>query len=315
MAAFFLRVQAMLFARLKDDSDCEKANDEKETKDKALPIAMGKQPESDLGEMETDLEIQPTRKTSRLFANFFPSAAVSARSRTDSILPATNASHPPLRELPDTAVQSSLVTEQELELVEEEEEERPGRLTSLFPPLLRRTFKPLSSLFTPITLSMYIAIPISLIPQLKALFVEVDDGPSYRGPDGNPPLTFVITTGKFLMCIFVSNGYPDIPRPFTKMPLPALFWVSFCKLAFLPVIGILLTQELTHRGVVPKEALVERFVAMLLSGTPSAVSQLIVTQVYAKDHDLDTLTALLLLQYVLMFISTAIITAISLSLL
>ncbi|KAK0451927.1 hypothetical protein EV421DRAFT_1731698 [Armillaria borealis] len=286
VAAFFLRVQAKLFARLKDNSDCEKADDEKETKDKALSIAMGKQPESDLEEMETDPEIQPAHKTLRLFANSFLSAAVSAHPCTGSILPAMNAPHPPLRELPDTAVQSSLVTdEQEFEPVEEEKE-RLGCLASLFPPLLRRMFKPLSSLFTPIMMSMYIAIPISLIPQLKALFVEVDSGPSYHGPDGNPPLTFIITTGKFLMYIFVSNGYPDvqpsfvgnmnipmtlillgasfarmkIPRPFTKMPLPALFWVSFCKLAFLPVIG-----------VVPKEALVERFVAMLLSGTPSAV--------------------------------------------
>ncbi|KAK0219707.1 auxin efflux carrier [Armillaria nabsnona] len=323
VAACFLRVKAKLFARPKD-SDCEKADDEKEAKDRGLLVTMGKQPEHDLREIETDPEIQSACKTSGSFANFFPSATVGARSRTDSILPATNASHPPLRELPDTAVQSLSVTdEQELELVDEEEV-RPGRLASLFPPLLRRTFKPLSSLFTPITISIYIALPISLIPQLKALFVEVDGGPSYRGPDGNPPLTFIITTAKFvgnmnvpliLILLGASFARMKIPRPFNKMPLPALFWVSFCKLVLLPVIGILLTQELTHRGIVPKEALVERFVAMLLSGTPSAVSQLIVTQLYAKDHDLDTLSVLLLLQYGSMFISTATITAIALSLL
>ncbi|KAK0219712.1 hypothetical protein EDD85DRAFT_337742 [Armillaria nabsnona] len=98
MAAFFLRMKAKLFARPKG-SDYEKADDEKETKDKALLIATGKQPESDLGEIETDPEIQPARKSSRLFANSFLSAAVSACPRIDSILPATNASHPPLREL------------------------------------------------------------------------------------------------------------------------------------------------------------------------------------------------------------------------
>ncbi|PBK63121.1 hypothetical protein ARMSODRAFT_1024161 [Armillaria solidipes] len=145
-----------------------------------------------------------------------------------------------------------------------------------------------------------------VIPPLKELpdttvqaFVEVDDGPSYRGPDGNPPLSFIITIAEFvgnmnvpmtLILLGASFARMKIPRPFTKIPLPALFWVSFCKLALLPVIGVLLTPELTHRGVVPKEALVERFVATLLSGSPSAVSQLIVTQVYAKDHDLDTLS-------------------------
>ncbi|PBK90834.1 hypothetical protein ARMGADRAFT_1166792 [Armillaria gallica] len=326
VAAFFLRVKAKLFARPKD-SDCGKADDEKEAKDRGLLVTMGKQPESELGEMVTDPEIQPTLKTSRPFANFFPSAAVTARPRTGSIPPATNPSHHPLRELPDTAVQSSLVTdEQESELVEEEEEERPGRLASLFPPLLRRTFKPLSSLFTPITISMYIAVPISFILQLKALFVKVDNGPSIVA-------TFLCVSSALMVTLMYSRicwkhecpinpillgasfARMKIPCPFNKMPLPALFWVSSCKLALLPVIGILLTQGLTHRGVVPKEALVERFVAMLLSGTPSAVSQLIVTQVYAKDRDLDTLSALLLLQYVFMFISTATITAIAFSLL
>ncbi len=102
MATFSLRMKAKLFARPKD-SDCEKAQGEKETKDKVL-ISTGKQPESDLGEIETDPEIQPARKTSRLFANSFLSAAVSARPRNGSILPATNMPHPPQRELPDTAV-------------------------------------------------------------------------------------------------------------------------------------------------------------------------------------------------------------------
>ncbi|PBK90838.1 hypothetical protein ARMGADRAFT_1082566 [Armillaria gallica] len=286
IAAFFLCVKAKLFARLKD-LDCEKADNEKKTKDKALLIAMGKQPESNLGEMETNSEIQPTCKTSRLFANFFPSTTVSTRPRNGSILPATNMSYPPRRELPDTAVQSLLVTgEHELELVDEEEE-RPGRLASLFLPLLRRTFKHVSSLFTPIMISMYIAIAISLIPKLKALFVEADGG-------------------KFLTPEFVGN---------MKIPLSALVLGIVLQARVTPRFGILLMQELTHRGVVLEEALVKCFVAMFLSGTSSAVCQLITTQVYAKDHDLDTLSALLLLQYVFMFIFTAVIIAIALLLL
>ncbi|KAK0442797.1 auxin efflux carrier [Desarmillaria tabescens] len=315
IAAFFLRSREKLLARPKN-SDCEKADDEKEAD----------------SEMETDPEIQLARRASRLSANSprprRPSAGVSTRPRAGSLLPAPNTSQSSLKELPDTAVQSlkssSVAGAQEHEFAEEEEEEKPGRFASLFPPFLRRTFKPLSSLFTPITMSMYIAIPVSLIPQLKALFVEVDGGPYYHGPDGNPPLTFIINTAEFvgnitvpmaLILLGASFARMKIPRPFSKMPLPAMFWVSFCKLALLPVIGILLTQVLTHRGVIPKDALVERFVAMLLSGTPSAVNQLIVTQLYAKDHDLDTLSAFLLLQYIFMFISTATITAIALSLL
>ncbi len=65
----------------------------------------------------------------------------------------------------------------------------------------------------------------------------------------NVPMTLILLGASFARM--------KIPRPFSKIPLPALFWVSFCKLALLRIIGILLTRELTHRGVVPKEALVE----------------------------------------------------------
>ncbi len=224
IAAFFLRLRAKLFVRPKN-SDCEKAQDEKDAdseRDKGLSVAMGKQPESDLGEMETDPEIQLARKASRLSANSprprRPSAGISTRPRTGSLLPPPNASQSSFEELPGTAVPSlkspSVTDQQEPELVEEEEE-MSGRFASLFPPFLRRTFKPMASLFTPITMSMYIAIPVSLIPQLKALFVEVDGGPFYQGPDGNPPLTFIINTGKLSDTYrrFLSNGYHHHVQP------------------------------------------------------------------------------------------------------
>ncbi|KAK0502056.1 hypothetical protein EDD18DRAFT_1139119 [Armillaria luteobubalina] len=186
-------------------SDCEKAEDEKDAdseRDKVLSVIMGKQPESDLGGMETDPEIQLARKTSRLSAFSprprRPSVGISTHPHAGSLLPPPNVSQSYLKELPDTAVQSPkdpLVTDQQ-EPEPAEEDEKPGRFASLFPPFLQRTFKPMASLFTPITMSMYIAIPVSLIPQLKALFLEVDGGPYYQGPDGNPPLTFIINTGR-----------------------------------------------------------------------------------------------------------------------
>ncbi|KAK0442787.1 uncharacterized protein EV420DRAFT_1726853 [Desarmillaria tabescens] len=173
-------------------------------------------------------------------------------------------------------------------------------------------------------MSMYISIPISLIPRLKALFMEVDGGPYYHGPDGSPLLTFIIDTAQFvgnmtipiaLILLGVLFAHLKIPRLFSNMPLPAMFWVTFCKLVLLPVIGVVFTQGLTCCDVISKDALVECFVAMLLSRTPTAVNQIIVTQLYAKDHDLNTLSAFLLLQYIFMFFSTVTITAIALWLL
>ncbi|KAK0239706.1 membrane transport protein-domain-containing protein [Armillaria nabsnona] len=307
IAAFFLRLRSKLNARPKNPN-CEMADDEKDLgKEKVHSVVMGKQPESDLGEMETNPEIQLARRASNPPRPRRPSAA-------------PNASQSFIKELPDAIVQSikspSAKDQQEPELPEEVEE-KPSRFASLFPPFLRRTFKPLSSLFTPITISMYIPIPISLVPQLKALFVEVDGGAYYHGPDGNPPLTFIINIGKFyrralpiLMAAFV---YSRVCREHQCSNGSGSIGCFVC--AHEDHASIQENAALAHHGVIPKDALVERFVAILLSGTPSAVNQLIITQLYAKDHDLDTLSAFLLLQYIFMFISTAAITAIALSLL
>ena len=46
---------------------------------------------------------------------------------------------------------------------------------------------------------------------------------------------------------------------------------ALAKMAVLPVIGILLTQVMVRGGLIPKTAKAERFVGMLLSGTPGAV--------------------------------------------
>lgn len=55
------------------------------------------------------------------------------------------------------------------------------------------------------------------------------------------------------------------------------------------------------------------FVAMFLAGTPSAVNQLVMTQIYSPDGAADTLSAFLALQYAFMFISSAALAAIALA--
>lgn len=54
-----------------------------------------------------------------------------------------------------------------------------------------------SVFLNPNTLSLVISIPIALVPQLKALFVDVSaqGGLNWKGPDGQPPLAFMINTG------------------------------------------------------------------------------------------------------------------------
>lgn len=65
------------------------------------------------------------------------------------------------------------------------------------PQKIVRVFRPLGALVTPVTCTLAISLPIALIQPLKALFVDVSatGGPTFKGPDGRPPLAFMIDTG------------------------------------------------------------------------------------------------------------------------
>ena len=65
---------------------------------------------------------------------------------------------------------------------------------------LVRVFRPLAAVITPVTITLAISLPIALIAPLKALFVDISDqgGPVFLGPDGRPPLAFLIDTGASL---------------------------------------------------------------------------------------------------------------------
>lgn len=79
-----------------------------------------------------------------------------------------------------------------------------------------------------------------------------------------------------LILLGASFARMKVPKPFSRLPLPAIFAVTFAKLVVLPVIGIVFSQGLVTHGLVQKESLVERFVGMLLSGTPSAVKSVLI---------------------------------------
>ena len=65
--------------------------------------------------------------------------------------------------------------------------------------MLIRTLRPLAVVVTPVTVAIAVSLPIALVKQLKALFVDISDqgGPDWKGPDGKPPLAFVIDTGGY----------------------------------------------------------------------------------------------------------------------
>lgn len=133
---------------------------------------------------ELDPDIQLARRSSRVSTTTF-------RTRQPSITPLSSPSSvkPPTR----LGVSSPLATEPPVPL--------PPPTGSLSHPSsfkrFLRVLRPLSVVVTPITVTIAISLPIALIQDLKALFVDVsaDGGPDWHGPDGRPPLAFVIDTG------------------------------------------------------------------------------------------------------------------------
>ena len=65
------------------------------------------------------------------------------------------------------------------------------------PSLSKRVLAAIAVVVTPISVVVAISLFIALLDPLKGLFVDFEGGPSWEGPDGKPPLAFVIDTGPF----------------------------------------------------------------------------------------------------------------------
>ncbi|CDO75204.1 hypothetical protein BN946_scf184794.g11 [Trametes cinnabarina] len=268
-------------------------------------------------QVDPDPDIQLARRTSRL-----STTTPNTRLRTPSLNPAASSSALPPVPPPTRAHSTHSSDAQSIA--------QRSETDTLHPPSFKRrvirVFRPLSALFTPVTITLALSLPIALVQPLKALFVDVSDigGPDWKGPDGRPPLAFVIDTAEFmgniavplaLVLLGASFARLQMPRPLSRLPMMAMFLTTITKMVILPVVGVFLVQAMTNAGLISKGAKAERFVAMFLSGTPTAVNQLIVASLYSPDGNVDTLAAFLLVQYVFMFFSSSALTAVSLLLL
>ncbi|KAJ3933344.1 MAG: auxin efflux carrier [Lentinula lateritia] len=196
----------------------------------------------------------------------------------------------------------------------------------LFPSWFAKAIKSISVIITPVTITLAISLPVSVIQPLKALFTDAtaSGGPDWTGPDGSPPLNFIMDTATFvgglciplsLIILGASFARMSIPKRLSTLPIPAMIMVTLSKEVLVPVVGIFLTQTFVNKGLIPKENLAQRFVAIFLSGTPTAVKKLVVANLYAPEGGMDTLTAFLVVEYTFMFISSTALTAVALLLL
>jgi len=173
-------------------------------------------------------------------------------------------------------------------------------------------------LLRPAPITILFSLPIALIDPLKALFVPVSDTfrPAFRplAPDGAPPLAFILDTATFagnasvpvgLICIGSALARLQISsaRGWASRPRGAILALAIGKMIIMPIIGAGVVAGFVKCGILNKEDKVLQFVCLLMSGLPTATSQVFFTQVYNPTGSAEHLAAFLIPQYIIVFFS------------
>ncbi|WWC59694.1 uncharacterized protein I303_102256 [Kwoniella dejecticola CBS 10117] len=192
-------------------------------------------------------------------------------------------------------------------------------------PLKQRIWKWLEPFMTPFMAAIILGIICSVVRPVKALLVPVDGWSVSRipnAPNDEPPLSFIMDTATFLGGISIPGGLVllgasfgrlKLPNKWSDIPFAAITAMTVFKMVITPLIGIFFVEGLRdHTTLYPREDKMRIFVAILLSGTPSSVNQLVITQLYNPNGTADTLSTFLALQYIMMPILSTALAAIAL---
>ncbi|KAJ7171110.1 auxin efflux carrier transmembrane protein [Mycena filopes] len=177
-------------------------------------------------------------------------------------------------------------------------------------------------LCSPASLSIILSFPIALIPPLKGLFVPVPSPHMPSAPDGRPIFSFLFDTTTFigaasvplgLICLGSALARLEIPRGrWNRLPVGAILSMAMGRMLLMPVLGVLIAKGLTNAGIISREDKVLQFVCIIFSCLPTGTTQVFVTQVYSGTGSAEHLSAFLIPQYCMMFISMTALIAYSL---
>ncbi|CAE6481750.1 hypothetical protein ACGC1H_001156 [Rhizoctonia solani] len=200
----------------------------------------------------------------------------------------------------------------------------PSRLTRVL--MSTRAF--LRSLASPATITMVVSFVVALVPQLKALFIMPPAGSNvhiHPAPDGLPPLNIIMDTATFignasvplgLICLGSALARLEAPKPISRAPLGAITLFSILKMVLGPVFGVLVVEALTHHtSLIDPSDKVLRFVCIYFAGVPTATTQVYLTQIYSPDGSASHISAFLIPQYALMFVTMTALSAYALNIL
>ncbi|WWC92597.1 uncharacterized protein L201_007556 [Kwoniella dendrophila CBS 6074] len=166
-----------------------------------------------------------------------------------------------------------------------------------------------------VTKAIILSIPLATIQPLKALFVATSGwsgGRMPNAPDGNPPLHIIIQITAYLgamavpgalLCLGASFARLKMPKNLHDLPYGAIISLTVSKMIIVPVFAIFVIQAMRDKtSLFPREDKIRTFATLLVSGSPSQVIQVVVTQSYNPDGTAETLSSFLIVQYSLTLI-------------
>lgn len=141
----------------------------------------------------------------------------------------------------------------------------------------------LRNLFMPCSVTILLSFVIAIVPQLKALFVEVDGTHISPAPDGEPPLAFILDAASFIGAASVPMGLISLGSALARISVPRSAWGSLpsgailslavAKMLISPVLGVLICKGLVNVNVISRDDKVLQFVCIFFSCLPTATTQ------------------------------------------
>lgn len=165
-------------------------------------------------------------------------------------------------------------SQQTLLHAENESAPRPNAQTpsSRYRRLAKHAHSITQGFLNPISITICLCLPISLVPQLKALFVQVPNVHMPPAPDGQPPLAFIQDIATFigaasipigLICLGSSLARLNVPlNQWRTLPVGAILSMTIGKLIIIPVIGVFICKGLVQSGVIFQDDKVLVFITM-----------------------------------------------------
>lgn len=171
----------------------------------------------------------------------------------------------------------------------------------------------------PLSIALVVAITISMIPWVKALFVTTDQASLPNAPDQQPPLSFIMDFTGYLANACVPLGLLILGSTLSRLSIGAMppgFWqtplaLSILRLVILPIIGVLINTRLHKIGWYDDDKILQ-FVSTIVFGLPNATSLIYLTAFYTPlegDHkQMDYLALTYIIEYPLLAISLPFVT-------